>query len=558
MLAQLYIKNIAVIQEAAIEFGPAFNVFTGETGAGKTMLISAINGVLGERLSKDIIRTGEEKAYISALFSHIPPAARLQIEEKGYDLPEGELLISRELGARNSCKINGRPATLQILKEIASLLIDIHGQKDSHRLLDPAYHMEYIDSFGGLEEPLSAYQEQYRRTVELRKKLAGLSKNDREKQQRLDLLHYQIQEIQSARLEPGEEEELLALREKIRNSERIVKLAAASKQLVDGGEDLDGISAMAASLGDNLNALAAFLPELKEAAEQVTEFSYLIGDIGSQVSRYLEDMDFDPGALEAAEDRLDTIRTLKRKYGATVEEVLAHLEQCRSQLEDLSFSQEKIQALQEQLSLEIPKLQQLADQLTAQRHKAAREFLSQVKRELEFLNMPSVKLTVSAGRGECRSNGQDELEFLLSTNAGEPPKPLAKTASGGELSRVMLAIKNVLAEKDQVGTAIFDEVDTGVSGKAAQKIGQKLREVSKNRQVICVTHLAPVAAFANTHLYIHKEVEEGRTFTRVDLLEPAQRAEEIARIVSGDNITDTARKNAEEMILLASGVDNGK
>ena len=267
-----------------IKRGETFGL-VGETGAGKTMLISAINGVLGERLSKDIIRTGEEKAYISALFSHIPPAARLQIEEKGYDLPEGELLISRELGARNSCKINGRPATLQILKEIASLLIDIHGQKDSHRLLDPAYHMEYIDSFGGLEEPLSAYQEQYRRTVELRKKLAGLSKNDREKQQRLDLLNYQIQEIQSARLEPGEEEELLALREKIRNSERIVKLAAASKGLIDGGEDLDGISAMAASLGDNLNALAAFLPELREAAEQVTEFSYLIGDIGSQVSR---------------------------------------------------------------------------------------------------------------------------------------------------------------------------------------------------------------------------------------------------------------------------------
>lgn len=552
MLAQLYIKNIAVIQEAVIEFGPAFNVFTGETGAGKTMLISAINGVLGERLPKDIIRTGEDKAYISALFTQIPLAAQEEIEEKGYELPEGELLISRELGTRNICKINGRPATLQILKEIASLLIDIHGQKDNHRLLDPQYHIEYIDSFGGLEPLLAQYQSQYRCTMELRKKLAELNHNDREKEQRLDLLNYQIREIEAARLEPGEEEELLALREKIRNSEKIMKLAASSKMLIDGGEEFDGAASMLTTLSEQLNALVTYLPELKTAAEQATEMSYIISDIGGEVGHYLDDMDFDPGTLEATEDRLDTIRTLKRKYGSTIDEILAHLEQCRSQLDDITFSQEKVQAVQAQLAQEEPKLQQLADQLTAQRHKAAKQFLLRVKQELEFLNMPSVKLTVSAGRGECRLNGQDELEFLLSSNTGEPPKPLAKTASGGELSRVMLSIKNVLAEKDQVGTAIFDEVDTGVSGKAAQKIGQKLKEVSCNRQVICVTHLAPVAAFANTHLYIHKEVEDGRTFTKVEVLNQAQRAEEIARIISGDNITDTARKNAEEMISLAA------
>ena len=551
MLSQLYIKNIAVIREADIEFGPGFNVFTGETGAGKTMLISAINGVLGARLSRDIIRSGEDSAAISALFTGISDAAAQRIEELGYDAADREVLISREIGAKNSGKINGRPATMQILREIASELIDVHGQKDNHRLLDPQYHIEYIDDFGELAELRESYRSVYRQMQEIRKKLRAMQQSDREKEQRIALLQYQVNEIETANLQPGEDEELSQRRDTIRNAERILKLTAEAKGLLDGGEDSDGAANMLTQLAEVLGKLSRFVPELSDAAAQVTEVSYTIHDVSGEISRYLDHLDFDPHSLDEIEDRLELIQSFKRKYGASIEEIQAYGQRAADQLREIQFSQEIIDELVEQEKALLPQLAQAADELTSARHQAARNFLSRIKRELEFLNMPNVKLTVSADRCDYMPNGQDELELLISSNAGEAPKPLAKIASGGELSRVMLSIKNVLAEKDQVGTAIFDEIDTGVSGSAAQKIGKKLQEVSRNRQVICVTHLAPVAACGDSHLFIHKDVEEGRTYTRVDLLSEEERVREIARIVSGDDITETALNNAREMLNLA-------
>lgn len=551
MLSQLYIKNIAVISEASIDFGPRFNVFTGETGAGKTILVSAINGVLGARMSRDIIRSGEDSAYVSALFTQLPQDVCAKIEERGFEMQDDTLLIAREVGSRNLCKVNGRPATVQLLREIASMLIDVHGQKDNHRLLSPENHIAYIDAFGGLEDCRREYQVLYEKILEVRNQLERVNRRDREKEHQVDLLTYQIGEIESAALHPGEEEELLLKRDQIANAERIIRLLSQSKQLLDGEEEVSGILQMFEELTNNLSQLTHFLPQMEPLAMRMEEIGYDLSDCAGDLGNYLDQMDYQPQELEQVEERLDLIYRLKRKYGNSVEEILEYLEKSREQLQQLNLSEEKAQELQEEYLHLKPQVQQAADLLTSRRHKAAKEFLSRVKKELEFLNMPSVRLSVSAGRSGWKPDGQDELEFLISSNVGEEPKPLAKIASGGELSRVMLSIKNVLAQKDRVGTAVFDEIDTGVSGKAAQKIGQKLQEVSHNRQVICVTHLAQVAVYADHHLLIEKSEEDGRTYTRIKPLDRQGRVEEIARMISGENLTETAMQNAREMLSLA-------
>ena len=551
MLSQLYIKNIAVISEASIDFGPRFNVFTGETGAGKTILVSAINGVLGARMSRDIIRSGEDSAYVSALFTQLPQDVCAKIEEMGFEMQDDTLLIAREVGSRNLCKVNGRPATVQLLREIASMLIDVHGQKDNHRLLSPENHIAYIDAFGGLEDCRREYQVLYEKILEVRNQLERVNRHDREKEHQVDLLTYHIGEIESAALHPGEEEELLLKRDQIANAERIIRLLSQSKQLLDGEEEVSGILQMFEELTNNLSQLTHFLPQMEPLAMRMEEIGYDLSDCAGDLGNYLDQMDYQPQELEQVEERLDLIYRLKRKYGNSVEEILEYLEKSREQLQQLNLSEEKAQELQEEYLRLKPQVQQAADMLTSRRHKAAKEFLSRVKKELEFLNMPSVRLSVSAGRSGWKPDGQDELEFLISSNAGEEPKPLAKIASGGELSRVMLSIKNVLAQKDRVGTAVFDEIDTGVSGKAAQKIGQKLQEVSHNRQVICVTHLAQVGVYAGHHLLIEKSEEDGRTYTRIKPLDRQGRVEEIARMISGENLTETAMQNAREMLSLA-------
>ena len=553
MLSQLYIENIAVIQKADIRLREGFNVFTGETGAGKTILISAINAVLGARTSRSIIRSGESRAVVSALFSDLSPDAARQVEELGYTAEEGQLMIHRELdaGGSGSCRINGRPATTALLRQIASLLIDIHGQRDSQELLSTEKHLSFVDGFGGLEGDLEAYQRVYRSLCQVREKRESLEMDESYKLQRQDLLQYQLNEIESASLTPGEEEELLAQREMIRNSERITGALGSGYQLLTGGEDGMGIVSALGSLGEELDTASQFVSGLEEYQSKVEDLRYDLEELASTLRGSLEDYSFDPRQLDCIEDRLDLLYRLKKKYGATVEEIIAYGERSAQELDELTFADERAAQLREEEQALTAQAEKLAGTLSAKRGKAGERFIASVREELASLDMPNVRLSLNTTRRELGPTGWDSVEFFLAANPGEEPKPLSKTASGGELSRVMLAIKTVLAGKGGVGTLIFDEVDTGVSGRAAQKIGLKLAQVAKSRQVICVTHLAQVAAYAGHHSRIYKQVEKERTYTHVEVLDREERVRELARINAGENITDIAMESARELLTLA-------
>ncbi len=557
MLAELYIENIAVIKQASILLEPGLNVFTGETGAGKTILIGAINAVLGERTSRDIIRTGERSALVSARFEGISDYASRVLGENGYAAEEdGSLLVTREIGEnKTSVKINGRPATVGILREIAASLISIHGQHDSGELLDADRHLDFIDRYGADIAPaLAEYQTAYRRLCSLQEELQRLSGSEAEKERRMDLLRYQIAEIEGANLLEGEEESLEAERKKAKNAAHIAELLAQGQGLLEGGEDLPGLEDQLSEFSDCFNALVPFLPELEELAAKITDSYYEIQECGHELARQLEALEGGGMPLEEIEDRLAQIRQLKRKYGSSIPEILAFGENAARELETIEFSEERCAQLEEEISQAAGSARALAEHLTQLRLAAAEEFCAKVEAELAFLDMGSVQLTLSRREKPLAEDGCDQVEFLAVTNVGEEPRPLAKIASGGEISRMMLAIKNVMADRDNIDTLIFDEVDTGVSGKAAQKIGQKLWEVSRSRQVICVTHLAQVAAFAGCHLHIAKQVAGGRTFTQVTRLEGEQRVEELARIISGDRITPVSLENAREMLSLAKKV----
>ncbi len=553
MLSQLYIENIAVIQKADIRLREGFNVFTGETGAGKTILISAINAVLGARTSRSIIRSGESRAVVSALFSDLSPDAARQVEELGYTAEEGQLMIHRELdaGGSGSCRINGRPATTALLRQIASLLIDIHGQRDSQELLSTEKHLSFVDGFGGLEGDLEAYQRVYRSLCQVREKRESLEMDESYKLQRQDLLQYQLNEIESASLTPGEEEELLAQREMIRNSERITGALGSGYQLLTGGEDGIGIVSALGSLGEELDTASQFVSGLEEYQSKVEDLRYDLEELASTLRGSLEDYSFDPRQLDRIEDRLDLLYRLKKKYGATVEEIIAYGERSAQELDELTFADERAAQLREEEQALTAQAEKLAEALSAKRSRAGERFIASVREELAYLDMPNVRLSLNTTRRELGPTGWDSVEFFLAANPGEEPKPLSKTASGGELSRVMLAIKTVLAGKGGVGTLIFDEVDTGVSGRAAQKIGLKLAQVAKSRQVICVTHLAQVAAYAGHHSRIYKQVEKERTYTHVEVLDREERVRELARINAGENITDIAMESARELLTLA-------
>ncbi len=553
MLSQLYIENIAVIQKADIQLREGFNVFTGETGAGKTILISAINAVLGARTSRSIIRSGESRAVVSALFSDLSPDAARQVEELGYTAEDGQLMIHRELdaGGSGSCRINGRPATTALLRQIASLLIDIHGQRDSQELLSTEKHLSFVDGFGGLEGDLDAYQRVYRSLCQVREKRESLEMDESYKLQRQDLLQYQLNEIESASLTPGEEEELLAQREMIRNSERITGALGSGYQLLTGGEDGIGIVSALGSLGEELDTASQFVSGLEEYQSKVEDLRYDLEELASTLRGSLEDYSFDPRQLDRIEDRLDLLYRLKKKYGATVEEIIAYGERSAQELDELTFADERAAQLREEEQALTAQAEKLAEALSAKRSRAGERFIASVREELAYLDMPNVRLSLNTTRRELGPTGWDSVEFFLAANPGEEPKPLSKTASGGELSRVMLAIKTVLAGKGGVGTLIFDEVDTGVSGRAAQKIGLKLAQVAKSRQVICVTHLAQVAAYAGHHSRIYKQVEKERTYTHVEVLDREERVRELARINAGENITDIAMESARELLTLA-------
>ena len=542
MLSQLYIENIAVIQKATIQLDHGFNVFTGETGAGKTILISAINAVLGARTSRSIIRSGESRAVVSALFTELSPEVAQQVEEMGYTAEDGQLMIHREMdaGGSGSCRINGRPATTALLRQIASLLIDIHGQRDSQELLSTEKHMAFVDGFGELGKELAAYREVYKKLQEAREKLESLQMDESYKLQRQDILQYQIGEIEGAKLTPGEEEELLAQREIIRNAEKITSALGTSYQLLTGGEEGLGLVSGLEGLGEELETASRFIEELGDYREKTEDLRYELEELSSTLRGYLDDYNFDPRQLDEVESRLDLIHRLKKKYGATIQEILDYWERSAQELDELTFADERAEKLRGEVA-----------DLSKKRKEAGERFIQSVQQELAYLDMPGVRLTLRLTARELGPSGQDGVEFFISANPGEEPKPLSKTASGGELSRVMLSIKNVLAGRGGVGTVIFDEVDTGVSGRAAQKIGLKLAQVAVGRQVICVTHLAQVAAYAGHHSRIYKQVEAERTYTHVEVLDREERVRELARINVGENITSTALDSAREMLTLA-------
>ncbi|MEG0754196.1 MAG: DNA repair protein RecN, partial [Angelakisella sp.] len=515
MLSQLYIENIAVIQRASINLEAGLNVFTGETGAGKTILISAINAVLGGRTYKDIIRSGESKALVSAVFTDISAETEAQITALGFSSEGGQLMVSRELDieGKGGCRINGRPATTALLRQVAELLIDIHGQNDSRELLSADRHMTFIDGFGEHDNLLDDYKKAYADLCVVREKLSATQVEDSYKLQRQDILQYQIDEIAAADLTMGEEEELTAQRDMIRNSEKITAALGAIYDLLSGDEETEGMLGGFSLLEDELDTAARYIEELDGYNSRISEVKYELEELSSTVRNCLDEYNFDPRQLDSIESRLDIISKLERKYGENIEAVLAYYDKIIEEMDSLIFSDREVERLRTEETKLLKVAQELADCLTKQRAEAGERFIALVQQELAYLDMPSVRLSVSMQKKPLSASGQDMLEFLISANPGEEPKPLSKIASGGELSRTMLAIKNVLADKDDIGTIIFDEVDAGVSGRAAYKIGKKLHEVSGNRQILCVTHLAPVAAFGDHHLRIYKTVENQRTYT---------------------------------------------
>ena len=551
MLSQLYIENIAVIRQATIDFQQGFHVFTGETGAGKTILISAINAVLGGRTFKEIIRTGETRATVSALFTEIPAEICSKIEKLGYPLEDGQLLVQREIDllGKGQCRLDGRPATAAMLREVCSLLIDIHGQHDNQELLSAEKHLGFLDSYGAYPQEMADYAAAYEQMCDCAARLEKLQMDESYKLQRMDILQFQLKEIGEAKLTVGEEEQLVEQQKRIRNAERITESLGAIYTLLNGdGEEMCGALETLEEVFSELDTAAKYLPDFEGYGEKLSDAYYLLEELGSRARDTLEDADFDPRQLNAIEDRLDTIYKLKKKYGGSIADILEYYEKISEEYQSLELSDELTARLQRELDEANLVLRDAAKALTARRLTAAAAFSQRVEAELAYLDMAGVKFSIIRREKPYGPTGADEMEFMICTNTGEEAKPLAKIASGGELARIMLAIKNVLAEKDGIGTIIFDEVDTGVSGRAAQKIGRKLAEGARHRQVICVTHLAPVAACAAHHYRIYKTVEAGRTFTRVEELNRSQRVQELARIMVGENITESALKSAEEML----------
>ena len=563
MLDTLHIENIAVVREADITLGRGFTVLTGETGAGKSIIIDAINLLLGARPQRDLIRSGETTAVASAVFTDIPETLAAQMTDAGLRLDEdGGLFLQRAVQAdgKASTRIGGRPVSVSTQKEFIGALIAIHGQHDNQQFLRPEMHIRYLDDFAGIEALLDDYTVLYHEYNEIRAKIRSLQKNEQEKARMAELLKYQIADIDAGKLKPKEEELLLAKRTKIRNAEKIAKQVKTILHALYRSEK--GYSAME-QLDRAITALdgmSEIMPEAAAFSEKLSEFRYEIEDIAGTVQAYAEDDEGDPTVLlDKIEGRLETISKLKKKYGATVEEVLAYRAKAFSDLDDITLSDEKIAALKEQLSQKEKELTLSAEQLTAAR-KAAGETLSvRIMEELRFLDMEKVRFEVGItplsgenGDGEVTrfgTRGCDNVEFLISTNPGEPLKPLDKIASGGELSRIMLAAKCVMAASEQISTMIFDEVDTGVSGKTSQKIGIKLKELGKTGcQVICVTHSAQIAALADAHLYISKHEVDGRVETSVKLLDEVGRIGELSRIIGGIEITDAIRATARELL----------
>ena len=550
MLTSLHIENIAVIERAEVEPQAGLNVLTGETGAGKSMVIDAINAVLGERISRDVVRTGSSEAKVTALFSSISPRTCAALEELGYPPDEdGMLLIQRTISAegKGSCRINGQPATVAVLRSVGRLLVNIHGQHENQALLAPEKHVDYLERLCGLLPLHEEFSAAYRDYTALRRQLEQTVMDDGEKARRLDILRFQIEEIEAASLRPGEEEELKNQRELYRNAEKIAVSLAAAKELLSGSEEGGGAIPLLSQASGELRDAGRYVEELAGLSDRVESLLYELEECGSDLRDFLSHLEFEPGELERVEERLAEIHRLTAKYGPDESAVLDYMERARQELESIEMSDELAARLEADCERARDVTMQAAQRLSDARKSAAPDFARRVGEELSFLDMPGVRLEVLVEPVELYAGGIDRIEFQIAANPGEPPKPIAKIASGGELSRIMLAIKSVMADADDIDTLIFDEIDTGISGRAAQKVGYKLRQIGKGRQVICVTHLAQIAAQAHYHFLIAKTVRDSRTYTQVLPLDQAGREKELARIIGGEP-TPAAMEAAREML----------
>ena len=549
MLSSLQIENVAVIQKAEVHFEPGLNVLTGETGAGKSILIDSINAILGNRTSKDLVRTGAAKAVIRAAFEQVPPAVLDKLEQSGYERSEA-LLLSREITAegKSSCRINGMPATAAALRELCGGLININGQHDSVGLLNPAHHLDILDDYAQNRTVFQEYYTLYRELVRVKRELDALITDEAEKQRKIDLLQYQVQEIEDAGLTAGEEQTLENRRKVLSNASAIRDRLAQSYALLSGSDDAAGAVDLLGEASNAVDAAAQLDPALTAAAGQLLDLYYNAKDVAADLIGRLDTYDTNDAELDEVEQRLDLLYRLKRKYGSTVEDVIAFGQKAREELDSIQNSQQRHDALQAEKLRLYAKAREKAEALTQTRLKAFEELNTRISGTLDFLNMPGVRMTLRHTRGPLASHGQDSIEFYISTNPGEAPKPLAKIASGGELSRITLAIKNAMADKDAVPTVIYDEIDSGVSGKAAGRIGEVLRQSAQGHQILCITHTAQIAALADCHLLIQKNVSNERTYTEIHPLDENGRVEALARLISGDHVTDLSRANAREML----------
>lgn len=550
MLSELYIENLAVIEKATIDFSDKLNVFTGETGAGKSILINGINAILGQRVTKDIVRTGTDKAVISALFTDIGDNVLQVLDELGISAEDGQLFLTREIRSDGGsvARVNSRAVNVSVLKAIGETLVTIHGQHDNQILMAPERHIEILDSYAESEALIEDYHSSFRELQSIAKKINKIKTEQSKKEFRMAELADIVEEINALNIHEGEDKEIEAELNISKNAVAISEALYMAKQLLSGDDDTDGAVEMTQRASKSVEEYTDIMTEISPIYDRLSSAAIEMEDISDEIGSLLDSLDIDPKRYDYLNQRSDELRRIMKKYGPELDDVLTTLENSQNELDELSGAEQSLDELNKEKERLLAEVSKKAKVLSDHRKKAGERFVSQVTEELEFLNMPKVKLVVQQKTGKLTINGMDSIEFLISANLGEEPKPIAKIASGGELSRIMLALKNVIAEKDSIGTLIFDEIDTGVSGRAAQKIGIKLKQISRLRQVLCVTHLAQMAVMADNHLLIEKNIQGDRTVTTVRTLDHEQRKYEIARIMGGENITELMLENAEQYL----------
>lgn len=550
MLSELYIENLAVIEKATIDFSNKLNVFTGETGAGKSILINGINAILGQRVTKDIVRTGTDKAVISALFTDIGDSVLQVLDELGISAEDGQLFLTREIRSDGGsvARVNSRAVNVSVLKAIGETLVTIHGQHDNQILMAPERHIEILDSYAESEALIEDYHSSFRELQSIAKKINKIKTEQSKKEFRMAELADIVEEINALNIHEGEDKEIEAELNISKNAVAISEALYMAKQLLSGDDDTDGAVEMTQRASKSVEGYTDIMTEISPIYDRLSSAAIEMEDISEEIGSLLDSLDIDPKRYDYLNQRSDELRRIMKKYGPELDDVLTTLENSQNELDELSGAEQSLDELNKEKERLLAEVSKKAKALSDHRKKAGERFVSQVTEELEFLNMPKVKLVVQQKTGKLTINGMDSIEFLISANLGEEPKPIAKIASGGELSRIMLALKNVIAEKDSIGTLIFDEIDTGVSGRAAQKIGIKLKQISRLRQVLCVTHLAQMAVMADNHLLIEKNIQGDRTVTTVRTLDHEQRKYEIARIMGGENITELMLENAEQYL----------